>query len=304
MSPIKFLPLDLGSALLGGFFSALFDRLLPHSYPHIIVTEKKVRSEINKWVTKLAIIQTALDDAEEKQWTNMAAKMWLDDLRDFAYDLEDLLDKHNTAILKRSLDAQSIGDAISKPVEELKTLWDNFNKMSSSRGMNQREDTNHINASRVEYLYVSVSQCRALKSLSSRVRLSVQHLEIQHCSSITTLGRLAETLERLETKTCRQLDSLSSGQLPASLKYLSIYDCPIRNLSSTGQLPASLQHLDIKSCPLLTSLSSGVQNLPSQIDSLRGWFYKRMWQDSVQTLFCRPAVLAKNGSVGSGDSKK
>ncbi|KAK4849028.1 hypothetical protein QYF36_020018 [Acer negundo] len=61
-----------------------------------------------------------------------------DDLRDFAYDLEDLLDEHNTDILKRSLNAQSNGDASSKPVEELKTLWDNFNKISSSRGMNQR----------------------------------------------------------------------------------------------------------------------------------------------------------------------
>ncbi|TXG64801.1 hypothetical protein EZV62_011795 [Acer yangbiense] len=128
-----------------------------------------------------------------------------------------------------------------------------------------REDTNHINASRVEYLYVS--QCPALESLSSRVQLSVQHLEIQHCSSITTLGQLAERLERLETKACHMLDSLSSGQLPASLKYLSIFECPIRNLSSTGQLPESLQHLDIKSCSQLTSLSSG--QLPAPLKYLK-----------------------------------
>ncbi|TXG71062.1 hypothetical protein EZV62_005997 [Acer yangbiense] len=132
--------------------------------------------------------------------------------------------------------------------------------------LNGSEDSNHSNASLVEYLYVS--QCPALESLSSRVQLSetLQHLEIQHCKRLKTLGQLAETLKHLETKTCHKLESLSSsGQLPNSLEHLSIYDCG--NLSSTGQLPASLQHLEIKNCSKLTSLSSG--QLPAPLKYLK-----------------------------------
>lgn len=130
--------MDLGNALLGGFFQALFDRIMPRNFPQIIFTAKDVRSEVNKWFTKLAIIQAALDDAEEKQWTNIAVKMWINDLRDFAYDLEDMLDEHNTSILERILKGQDKRNPISMTMQEVKFWWENFNKMSSSRCMTQR----------------------------------------------------------------------------------------------------------------------------------------------------------------------
>ncbi|KAI9185070.1 hypothetical protein LWI28_003866 [Acer negundo] len=39
------------------------------------------------------MIQAVLSDAEEKQLTDRVVKMWLDDLRDLAYDVEDILDE-------------------------------------------------------------------------------------------------------------------------------------------------------------------------------------------------------------------
>ncbi|KAL5801984.1 hypothetical protein ACOSQ3_033616 [Xanthoceras sorbifolium] len=134
---LKFLPLDFGNALLSGFFQALFDRILPHSLPRIIVSERELVSDLDKWRTKLAIIQSVLGDAEEKQWTNMAVKVWLDDLRDFAYNLEDMLDEYNTTILQRRLTEES-PDIITITIEELKKLRENFNGMSASGAMSDR----------------------------------------------------------------------------------------------------------------------------------------------------------------------
>ncbi|KAL3750345.1 hypothetical protein ACJRO7_011357 [Eucalyptus globulus] len=47
---------------------------------------------LNKWEKKLQRINCALEDAEEKQLTGDAGvKLWLEDLRNLAYDIEDLL---------------------------------------------------------------------------------------------------------------------------------------------------------------------------------------------------------------------
>ncbi|KAJ4723916.1 Disease resistance protein [Melia azedarach] len=52
------------------------------------------------------IIQAVLRDAEEKQLTNEAVTIWLDNLRDLAYDAEDILDEFATEALKRKLTAE------------------------------------------------------------------------------------------------------------------------------------------------------------------------------------------------------
>ena len=44
-----------------------------------------------------------LSDAEEKQVTESAVKLWLEDLRDLAYDMDDLLDAIATEALRRKL---------------------------------------------------------------------------------------------------------------------------------------------------------------------------------------------------------
>ncbi|KAK2640041.1 hypothetical protein Ddye_027836 [Dipteronia dyeriana] len=49
------------------------------------------------------MIQAVLSDAEEKQLTDRVVKMWLDDLRDLAYDVEDILDELATQALERTL---------------------------------------------------------------------------------------------------------------------------------------------------------------------------------------------------------
>ena len=48
-------------------------------------------------------IQAVLDDAEEKQVTNGLVKIWLDELEDLAYDVDDILDEFATEALRRMI---------------------------------------------------------------------------------------------------------------------------------------------------------------------------------------------------------
>ncbi|KAK4849925.1 hypothetical protein QYF36_002146 [Acer negundo] len=59
-----------------------------------------------------------LGDAEEKQLTEMAVKTWLDDLRDLAYDVEDVLDEFATEALSRKLKMQQRDQASTSTSKE------------------------------------------------------------------------------------------------------------------------------------------------------------------------------------------
>ncbi|KAJ6948396.1 hypothetical protein NC651_002666 [Populus alba x Populus x berolinensis] len=52
----------------------------------------KIHSDIKKLEANLHMIHAVLDDAEEKQMESHAVKVWLDQIRELAYDIEDLLD--------------------------------------------------------------------------------------------------------------------------------------------------------------------------------------------------------------------
>ncbi|KAM7490625.1 hypothetical protein LguiA_033546 [Lonicera macranthoides] len=60
-----------------------------------------IHTQLKKWSNTLAIIQAVLNDAEEKQITDKAVQMWLDDLQHLAYDLDDILDDLLTEALRR-----------------------------------------------------------------------------------------------------------------------------------------------------------------------------------------------------------
>ncbi|KAG6672997.1 hypothetical protein I3842_16G087800 [Carya illinoinensis] len=81
--------------LLSKCLDVLFDRLLSSDllkFAH----QEGLREELEKWRKTLTRIRDVLDDAEENQQTQKTVKAWLDDLRDLAYDMEDLLDEFAT----------------------------------------------------------------------------------------------------------------------------------------------------------------------------------------------------------------
>ena len=66
--------------------------------------ELRLVTGVNKEVKKLErnskAIQCVLEDAEQKQIAQKGVKFWIERLKEVAYDMDDVLDEWNTAILK------------------------------------------------------------------------------------------------------------------------------------------------------------------------------------------------------------
>ncbi|XP_031257529.1 putative disease resistance RPP13-like protein 1 [Pistacia vera] len=92
----------VGEVFLGAFLQVFFDRLADRRLLSFL-RESGIDIVIKQWKKKLSMIQAVLNDAEEKQLTNKAVKMWLDDLQDLAYYVEDILDEYATQLAERKL---------------------------------------------------------------------------------------------------------------------------------------------------------------------------------------------------------
>ncbi|KAG7941829.1 hypothetical protein I3843_16G066600 [Carya illinoinensis] len=92
----------VGELFLSAFLQVLFDRL---ASPELLkfARQEGLRKQLHEWGKTLAVIRKVLDDAEDKQYTEEIVKRWLDDLRNLAYDLEDILDEFTTEALRRQL---------------------------------------------------------------------------------------------------------------------------------------------------------------------------------------------------------
>ncbi|XVF78415.1 hypothetical protein PTKIN_Ptkin14bG0130600 [Pterospermum kingtungense] len=66
-----------------------------------------VDEEVDNLTSNLQAIQAVLEDAEIRQVKDKAVKNWLDNLKDVSYDIDDVLDEWNTAILKRQIEREA-----------------------------------------------------------------------------------------------------------------------------------------------------------------------------------------------------
>ncbi|XP_012475400.1 putative disease resistance RPP13-like protein 1 isoform X1 [Gossypium raimondii] len=63
----------------------------------------KFSSYLKKWQTLLCIINASLENVEEKQTSSRSLELWLSDLRDVAYDAEDIIDELTTEARRRQI---------------------------------------------------------------------------------------------------------------------------------------------------------------------------------------------------------
>ncbi|KAG6625081.1 putative disease resistance RPP13-like protein 1 isoform X2 [Carya illinoinensis] len=92
------------------FLSSVIETLLEQLvFPRLLDFARRggLLENLNKWRKTFTRILAVLDDAEEKQHTLRVVKMWLDDVRDLAYDLEDILDEFTTEALMNENQASS-----------------------------------------------------------------------------------------------------------------------------------------------------------------------------------------------------
>ncbi|XP_057991158.1 putative disease resistance RPP13-like protein 1 [Hevea brasiliensis] len=96
----------IGESALSSFIESLFERIGCPEFLNF-ARERQVSAEINEWEKRLMTIQAMLEDAEEKQMSNRSVKMWLDEIKDLAYDVEDILDEFQTESLQRQLKGET-----------------------------------------------------------------------------------------------------------------------------------------------------------------------------------------------------
>ncbi|XP_028943760.2 putative disease resistance RPP13-like protein 1 [Malus domestica] len=92
-------------AFLVSFLHLLVDKLARRDVLKYFGLVKGVDKKLTEWIATLSAIGAVLIDAEKRQLADESniLKLWLDDLRDLAFDAEDVLDKYHTEMLKRQI---------------------------------------------------------------------------------------------------------------------------------------------------------------------------------------------------------
>ncbi|KAJ9163565.1 hypothetical protein P3X46_023216 [Hevea brasiliensis] len=97
----------VGGAILSAFLPVLFDRMASKEFLHFFKGRKLNDGLLNRLKTTLNSVNGLLADAEEKQITQAAVKIWLDDLKEAVYEADDLLDEIAYKALQSKLEPAS-----------------------------------------------------------------------------------------------------------------------------------------------------------------------------------------------------
>ncbi|KAK2998568.1 hypothetical protein RJ639_024165 [Escallonia herrerae] len=92
----------ISEIFLTAFFTVLLEKLASGDLFNLALPEG-IYSQLRTWTAKFQLLEAVLSSAEEKQITEKPVNMWLQQLQDLAYDLDDLLDELATEALRRKL---------------------------------------------------------------------------------------------------------------------------------------------------------------------------------------------------------
>ena len=96
----------MGGAFLSAFLQVFFDRMASREVLDFFSRWKLNTESLRKLRTTLLYIDAVLNDAEEKQIKNPAVKKWVNELKDTAYQAQDLLDEITTDASRHKLEAE------------------------------------------------------------------------------------------------------------------------------------------------------------------------------------------------------
>ncbi|KAL3509364.1 hypothetical protein ACH5RR_028765 [Cinchona calisaya] len=111
----------VGGAFLSAFLQVLFDRIASRDFLKLFQTRKVDHELFNKLETNLLTVGAMLDDAENKETRNQAAKGWLEKLHATVYEADDLLDQINTEALRVKVETeyQSSSSTVQIPFKSM-----------------------------------------------------------------------------------------------------------------------------------------------------------------------------------------
>ncbi|KAI8570628.1 hypothetical protein RHMOL_Rhmol01G0050600 [Rhododendron molle] len=92
----------MAEIFLGAFVNVLVEKLASGDLWNFARTGQ-IGTQLTKWSNMLAQVQAVVADAEEKQITDLGVNLWLSDLEDLSYDMDDILDEFATEALRRKV---------------------------------------------------------------------------------------------------------------------------------------------------------------------------------------------------------
>ncbi|KAH9751971.1 putative disease resistance protein [Citrus sinensis] len=92
----------IGEAILTASVELLVNKLASEGI-RLFARQQQIQADLMKWKKMLVMIKAVLDDAEEKKTADQSVKLWLGELQNLAYDVEDLMDEFQTEALRRKL---------------------------------------------------------------------------------------------------------------------------------------------------------------------------------------------------------
>ncbi|GLT30462.1 hypothetical protein SLA2020_052610 [Shorea laevis] len=133
----------VGGSLLSATFDLLLEKLNGYLSDQLRDSKKEVRAQMENWKTLLSKITAILQHAEENHVANLFVKSCLDDLKDLAYDMEDILEEFVIDARRSELNAESDARANKRQ----KITFNVMNLFRSKAKPNQEIDSvvNHLN---------------------------------------------------------------------------------------------------------------------------------------------------------------
>ena len=103
----------VGGAVLSAFLQVAFDRVASCEVLDYLKGRKLIDGLVHKLKIQLISADAVIIDAEEKQFTNPAVKMWLDELKDAVYVANDVLDDIAYEALRCKFESESTNKVMS-----------------------------------------------------------------------------------------------------------------------------------------------------------------------------------------------
>ncbi|KAJ9558497.1 hypothetical protein OSB04_013111 [Centaurea solstitialis] len=105
----------MAEIVLGAFIDVLFEKLASGDLIKLARSEG-IETQLKKWKKTLSQIEVVLADAEQKQIKDRGVELWLQDLQDLSYDIDDVLDDLATEAMRRSFDQETYATSSTNKV--------------------------------------------------------------------------------------------------------------------------------------------------------------------------------------------
>ncbi|PWA28098.1 NB-ARC domains-containing protein [Artemisia annua] len=115
----------MAEVIASTLIEAVFQKLANEAVKQV-VRAKGIHSELKKLGRTLSRIQALLNDASDKEITNEAVQVWLNDLQHLAYEIDDILDDLATEAMHNELTDQSSRASTSKIRKLIPACCTNF----------------------------------------------------------------------------------------------------------------------------------------------------------------------------------